>query len=490
MSTTSDAGAAQQSDRGWFRRLRKPILSGWAGTTLEFFDFQIYALAAALVFNRIFFPELDPALGMLSSFGTYAVGFFARPIGAIFFGWLGDKKGRKLVLVVTIGMMGVSTMLIGLLPDYHQVGILAPILLLLLRVVQGLGAGAELAGATVFLAEFAPKRKRGIVSAFVALGTNSGTLLASFTWLLLAMMPEDMLLSWGWRIPFVASILVTLFTLYIRRHLDETPVFKSIEEQEAVKQIEAETAARAEQIEEARKPLGEILRKGWKTFLLAMMLRIGESGTTYLYQTFLVGYIATTLLMDRSIASAGVMVASLLGFITVPLFGLLADKYGRRIIYRYVSLFQALFAFPALAFLQTTSVASVMLALIGGMSIGMLGMYAVQSSYLPEMFGSRYRYTGLAAAKEIGALVSGGIAPVVATGLLAWFSNSWIPIAVYISVLALIAFVATFIAPETVGRDLTRESDAVDDPDYAGRSSAEVLAELDQPIPTPEGGHR
>ena len=480
MSTTSDIPAQQQSDSGWLKRLKKPILSGWAGTTLEFFDFQIYALAAALVFNKIFFPDIDPALGLLASFGTYAVGFFARPIGAIFFGWLGDKRGRKLVLVVTIGMMGVSTMLIGLLPDYSHVGILAPILLLLLRVVQGLGAGAELAGATVYLAEYAPRRKRGVVAAFVALGTNSGTLLASFTWLLLATMPEEQLLSWGWRIPFLLSIFVTLFTIYIRRHLDESPVFKSVEEEEAKQLLHTQTITvdAVKEVEDARKPLVEILRNGWKPFLIAMMLRIGESGTTYLYQTFLVGYIATTLLMDRSVASAGVMVASLLGFITVPVFGWLADKYGRRIIYRYVALFQGLFAFPALAFLQTTSVAAVMLALIGGMSIGMLGMYAVQSSYLPELFGVRYRYTGLAAAKEIGALISGGIAPVVATALLAWYSNSWVPIAVYIALLSSIAFIGTFLAPETVGRDLTREQDATDDPDYQGKSSREVLAEL------------
>lgn len=446
-STTTAQGSAQPTDQHWFRRLRRPIVSGWAGTTLEFFDFQIYALASALVFNRIFFPNLTPAVGLLSSLGTYAIGFFARPFGALFFGWLGDRKGRKLVLVLTIGLMGISTMLIGLLPTYSAVGILAPILLLALRIVQGFGAGAELAGATVFLAEYAPPKKRGLVSAVVALGTNSGTLLAASCWMLLATLPEEALLSWGWRIPFVASVLVTVFALYIRRHLHETPVF--------------EAAAQSGKPDIERRPLKELVAGGKKAFLLAVALRIGESGTTYLYQTFLVGYIATTLLMDRSVATLGVMIASLVGFLTVPLFGALADRYGRRLVYRWVSGFQMAFAFPALAFLQTSTVWAIVLVFIGGMSIGMLGMYAVQSSYLPELFGNRYRYTGLAAAKEFGAVVSGGLAPVVAAALLVWLGNAWWAIAAYIVALAAVAFVATFIAPETRGRDLTLEQNAI-----------------------------
>lgn len=435
-------------DEHWFRKLAKPIGSGWAGTTLEFFDFQIYALASALVFNKIFFPELSPAMGLLSSLGTYAVGFFARPAGALFFGWLGDRKGRKLVLVLTIALMGLSTMSIGLLPTYAQIGMLAPIFLLVLRIAQGFGAGAELAGATVFLAEYAPPKKRGLVSAVVALGTNSGTLLASLCWLLLTMLPESALLSWGWRIPFVASILVTLFAVYIRRHIDETPVFEAA----------AESAKLAP---ERRQPLKELLRTGKKAFIVAVGLRIGESGTTYLYQTFLVGYVTTVLLLDRSVSSTGVVIASLLGFATVPLFGWLSDRYGRRIVYRWVAGFQMVFGLPALALLQTHSTAAVFLVLIGGMSIGMLGMYAVQSSYFPELFGNRYRYTGCAAAKEFGAVISGGISPVVAAALLVWFGNAWWLIGTYIAVLAGIAFVTTFFSPETAGRDLLAEENAV-----------------------------
>ncbi len=428
------------------KQLGRAIVSGWAGTSLEYFDFQLYGLAAALVLPQLFFPDIGPAMGLLASFATYAVGFLARPIGAIFFGRLGDKYGRKMVLIVTIALMGTSTLGIGLLPTYAMVGWLAPVLLVILRLAQGFGAGAELAGASVLLAEYAPPHRRGLVGAFVAVGTNTGTLLASGVWLLLAFGGDEWLLDWGWRIPFVASIFVALFALVIRRYLNETPVF--------IAAVEGEP-------EVERTPLRDTWKYGKKAFVANMGLRIAENGPSSVFQSFLLGYIATVLLMDRAIGTQAVFIASLIGFATVPLFGWLSDIFGRRIMYRLIASFQFLWAIPTLLLLQTGNPALMQLALIVGISIGVLGLYSIQGALMPEMFGSRYRYTGLAVSKEFGSIISGGTAPMVCAALLAAFSNSWIPIAVYLMVTTGIGIITTFLIPETKGRDLTLVEDAL-----------------------------
>jgi MFS transporter, MHS family, metabolite:H+ symporter len=428
------------------KELARAIVSGWAGTSLEYFDFQLYGLTAALVLPSLFFPGMDPALGLLSSFATYAVGFLARPLGAIFFGRLGDKRGRKFVLVVTVALMGLSTCGIGLLPTYAQAGVLAPALLIVLRLLQGFGAGAELAGASVLLAEYAPPRRRGLVASFVAIGTNTGTLLASGVWMLLASGSSQWLMDWGWRIPFLASILIAVFALVIRRYLNETPVFEAVTD---------ETPA------EERTPLSDAWRYGRKPFFAAVGLRIAENAPSSIFQSFLLGYIATVMMSDRVIGTQAVFIASIVGFATVPLAGWLSDVCGRRIIYRAISMFQFAWAIPAMLLLNTREPALMMLALIVGISVGVLGLYSVQGAFMPELFGSRYRYTGLAVSKELGSILSGGFAPMIASALLALFSNSWIPIAVYLMIATAIGVVTTFFTPETAGRDLTDSRDAL-----------------------------
>lgn len=208
------------------REFWRAALSCWLGTTMEYADFALYGLAAGIIFGDIFFPEATPVMALLSSFAAYSVGFIARPIGALLFGWIGDRHGRKIVMVITIGLMGVSTMLIGLIPSYAQIGVWAPVCLVILRFSQGLGAGAELSGGTVMLGEYAPVKRRGLVSSIIALGSNSGTLLASLVWLIVLQMDKDTLLSWGWRIPFLCSFLIAATALFIRRHMRETPVFE------------------------------------------------------------------------------------------------------------------------------------------------------------------------------------------------------------------------------------------------------------------------
>lgn len=457
MTATIQVGATQRSSKDLIRT----AVSGWLGTAMEYMDFQLYSLAAAIIFPKIFFPNFDPVVGLLIAFMTYGVGFLARPVGAWFFGRMGDRVGRKKVLVITIMMMGVSTMLIGFLPGYAQIGLAAPIILVFLRLAQGFGAGAELSGASVMLAEYAPPKKRGLIASFVCLGTNSGTLLASGLWVLLTLLPEEALMSWGWRLPFIASIGITLYALWMRRNLKESPVFEAAREQEI-----AAAAAAAAFAAESGTAVGQSVpdvkskRKG-KAFFLAMALRIGESGNSAMIQTFLIGYIVTGLSMDKSVGTFALLIGSFLGFATVPLAGWLSDKVGRRSMYRALSGFQMCFAIPALLMMQSRDPFLVSLALIIGLSVSVLGMFSVQSAYVNELFGSRNRYTQLALAKEIGGVLSGGLAPIIAAGLLALFTNSWWPVAGMMVLYSAVAFVATFFAPETKGRDLTLVEDAV-----------------------------
>ena len=282
-------------------------MSGWLGTAMEFMDFQLYSLAAAIVFNKIFFPNVSPAIGLIAAMATYGVGYVARLAGAIYFGRMGDRIGRKKVLFITIALMGASTTLIGVLPTYAMIGIAAPILLVALRLVQGFGAGAEIAGATVMLAEYAPVKRRGVIASLVSLGTNSGTLAASALWaFLLGVLSEEQLLSWGWRLPFLLSFVLLIFALWLRLNLKESPVFE--ERPDVVDGVALSRAAssrpQAAETHASVLEAGLKQRKG-KAFFLALGLRFGQAGNSGLVQTFLVGYIATTLLVDQVRAHPG-----------------------------------------------------------------------------------------------------------------------------------------------------------------------------------------
>jgi MHS family metabolite:H+ symporter-like MFS transporter len=434
------------------RDLAKAATSGWLGTAMEFMDFQLYSLAAAIVFNELFFPDVSPAIGLIAAMATYGVGYVARLAGAIYFGRMGDRIGRKRVLYLTILLMGASTTLIGVLPTYAQVGILAPILLVALRLVQGFGAGAEIAGATVMLAEYAPVRRRGLIASLVSLGTNSGTLAASALWaLLLAVLSDEQLLEWGWRLPFLLSFVLMIFAVWLRRNLKESPVF---EERPDVVDGRALDRAEASRVLEA----GLNQRKG-KAFFLALGLRFGQAGNSGLVQTFLVGYIASTLLIDRSVPTDAIMYGSLLGFATVPIVGLLGDRFGRRPMYIALSVLTALLAFPLLLLITSGSTVALMLGMILALNIGVLGLFSLESVTMAELFGARTRFTQLALAKEIGGILATAIGPVVAATLTA-VTGSWWPIAAMLVAYSLITLVATVLSPETRGRDLVALEDA------------------------------
>lgn len=438
--------------------LTRAAMSGWLGTAMEFMDFQLYSLAAAIVFNQIFFPEASPAIALIAAMATYGVGYVARLAGAIYFGRMGDRLGRRKVLFITVALMGVSTTLIGVLPTYQMVGITAPILLVVLRLIQGFGAGAEIAGATVLLAEYAPVRRRGLVASLVSLGTNSGTLAASALWaLLLAVLSEEQLLSWGWRLPFLLSFVLMIFAVWIRTNVKESPVFEAradVVDGVALSRDEVESAAAEPVLQAALKQ-----RKG-KAFFLALALRFGQAGNSGLVQTFLVGYVATTLAMDRALATEAIMWGSIAGFATVPLIGMLGDRFGRRSMYTALSLITIAFAFPMMLLVTSGTTTGLMLGMIAGLNLGVLGLFALESVTMAELFGARTRFTQLALSKEIGGILATAIGPVIAASLTA-ATGSWWPIAAMLVVYSLITLVAARLSPETRGRDLVALEDAV-----------------------------
>ena len=319
--------------------LVRAAVSGWLGTALEFMDFQLYSLAAALVFSQLFFAADDAGMAVIGAMATYGVGYVARPVGAWFFGRMGDRIGRKKVLFYTIVLMGLATTLIGVLPTYETAGLLAPALLVALRLLQGLGAGAEISGAGVMLAEYAPTRRRGLIASLVALGTNCGTLFASAIWaLLLVVVTEQQLLDWAWRVPFIASAIVMVFAVWVRFNLKESPVFEArgdVVDGEAVAagEIEDHDAQQAEEVAEFRqaRPLTV------KSVAVAFLLRFGQAGNSGMIQTYLISFMTVFLMLDKQLSTEVVIFSSLAAFVTVPVVGLLGDRFGRKTMYTIMS---------------------------------------------------------------------------------------------------------------------------------------------------------
>ncbi|OOV76362.1 MFS transporter [Enterobacter kobei] len=425
----------------------KAAVSGWLGTALEFMDFQLYSLGAALVFHEIFFPEQSAAMALILAMGTYGAGYIARIVGAFIFGRMGDSIGRKKVLFITITMMGICTTLIGVLPTYAQIGIFAPVLLVTLRIIQGLGAGAEISGAGTMLAEYAPKGKRGIISSLVAMGTNCGTLSATAIWAVMFFaLDREQLLAWGWRVPFLASVVVMIFAIWLRMNLKESPVFEKVND--------AQTA-------QPDTSLGAMVKS--KSFWLATGLRFGQAGNSGLIQTFLAGYLVQTLLFDKAIPTDALMISSILGFISIPLLGWLSDKVGRRLPYIILNISAIILAYPMLSIIVDKSYApgTIMLSIIVIHNFAVLGLFALENITMAEMFGSRNRFTRMAISKEAGGLVAVGFGPVLA-GIFCNMTGSWWPIVAMLVAYSVIGLVSACLMPEVRDRDLSAAEDAAE----------------------------
>ncbi|MDR3413809.1 MAG: MFS transporter [Formivibrio sp.] len=438
--------------------LRRAAWTCSLGSALEYYDFALYSLASALIFGPLFFPEQTPAMALIASFGTYFLGFAVRPLGGIIFGSLGDRLGRKFVLLATVLLMGIASTLIGILPTFATVGYWAPAMLVGLRLLQGLGAGAEQAGAAVLMTEYAPKNKRGYYAALPFLGIQLGTFMATGLYLLLLMGNKDIAHSWLWRVPFLASAAIIAVAVYIRLHLKESPSFAKLE-------------ARKQVID---KPLANLIKHSKKSVLLGIGLRMAENGGSSIYQALAISYLVGVVGLAKTAGTICLLAAVVVGTITIPVAGLLSDKFGRVKVYRGFALFQLLATFPVWwIFSQGNLVASVV-AIAIALGIGTWGMFGAQGAFMPELFGARHRYIGVAVAREVSAVIAGGIAPLVGSAIIAWVVAShggdkasgiqaWFPIAIYLALLTLMTCITTFFIPETCGRDLDHMHDAVQD---------------------------
>lgn len=446
MSSSTNSTTVPESPKVDPEQLKRAVLASSVGSALEYYDFYIYGLATALIFGPLFFQPLGPAGGMIASFGTYAVGFAARPIGGLVFGHLGDKLGRKMILIITIALMGGSSFLIGLLPTYETAGMLGAILLVTLRIFQGLGAGAEQAGATVLISEFAPPKRRGFFAALPFVGIQVGTLLGAGTFALLALAHQDVLHTWLWRLPFLLGAVLILVAVWIRAKLKESPTFEVLEQ---------------EGIEPEKISLGEALRTSRKNILIGIGLRMAENGNSSIYSALLLAFIGTiAVYKGANIGPVGAVVAAVVSIFTVVAFGALSDRLGRVKVYRYAALFQAIIALPGFYLITLGNPWLVILVMAVGIGIGVQGMLGPQCSMLPELFGNAHRYTGVAMSREISAVLAGGIAPMLGAVFLAATNNAWWTIGTYSLVLSLITFATTFVTPETRGRSLVDLADA------------------------------
>ncbi len=428
-------------------QLRRATLASSVGSALEYYDFYIYGLASALIFGPLFFAPLGESGAVIASFATYGVGFAARPFGGIVFGYIGDRFGRKMVLILTIGLMGVASFAIGLLPTFEQAGMLGAGLLVTLRILQGLGAGAEQAGATTLISEVAPRRRRGFFASLPFVGIQAGTLLGAGTFALIALADREVLLGWLWRVPFLASIVLIFVAIFLRLRLKETPVYQELEKHKAV----------------VKNPVSQIWRHSKKNVLIGIGLRMGENGNSSIYSALMVSFLtlpAGVFPGDKFIGPTGLLIAAGFAAIMVVTFGALSDRFGRVPVYRYGALFQAVIALPAFYLVTLGNVTLVWVVMVVGIGLGVQSMLGPQCALLPELFGSQHRFTGVALSRELSAVLAGGFAPMIGVALLAATNHSWLVPALYSLVLASISFITTFYTPETVGRDLLLVEDA------------------------------
>jgi MHS family shikimate/dehydroshikimate transporter-like MFS transporter len=415
-------------------KINSIVFASCLGTIIEWYDFLIYATAAALVFNKAFFPTFDPLAGTLAALGSYAVGFLARPLGGALFGHFGDRLGRKSMLVLTLFIMGLSTFCIGLLPTYASIGVFAPILLILLRVIQGIGLGGEWGGASLMVLEHAPAENRGLYTSFVQIGFPIGLVLATMVFALVSKMPDAEFAAYGWRIPFLVSIVLLAIGIFVRSRIPETPVFERL-------RIRNDLSSN---------PFGEAVGKNTRTFLIAVGLKLSEVSWVYMLTVFVVVYATTKLGLPKPFLLDAVMYAALLELISLPLFGWLSDKIGRRPFFILGALFTIAFAFPLFWMLESKSTALIFTAIVIAMNFGHGMMFGLESCYFPELFGPRVRYSGASFGFQVSAAIGGGFAPIFATAMAGYFGGTT-GVSIMMILLALITLAAALAAHETRG---------------------------------------
>lgn len=416
--------------------LRRTVFASVVGTIAEYYDFFIYGTASALVFNKIFFPEVDPLVGTLAAFSTYAVGFFARPLGGIVWGHVGDRIGRKKALVFTLLLTGLGTFLVGVMPTYQQIGLWAAVILIVVRLIQGFGVGGEQGGAVLLTAEASPPERRGYYASFVQLGSPIAYLIPTALFAVLqARMDDEMFLSWGWRIPFLLSAVVVVVGLYIRLRVPETEAFRAVQEQGGKRPA----------------PLRTLMAEHRREVIGGMAVKFVEAAMFPFYTIFLVTY-ARSQNVDPAVVLDAVIIAIIAEVVMVPLWGRLTDRVGRKTVYLSAAVLNLVLLIPAFYAVQTGNFVVIAALLIAGLAIGHAGTYAPQASYFPELFPSSVRYSGVSVVWQFGAMIASGPFTVIAAALLIAGNNSYVWVAVYVAVLILISVFALMKMPETAVR--------------------------------------
>jgi metabolite-proton symporter len=424
--------------------IKRVLMSSVVGTAIEWYDFFLYATASALVFAKLFFPTFDPVVGTIAAFGTFAVGYLARPFGAIFFGHFGDRIGRKVTLVATLMIMGVATFIIGILPTYETIGVWAPALLILMRFCQGLGVGGEWGGAVLLVVESAPHDKRGFFGSFPQLGVPIGLLLSTGVFALVSNLPNDQFLSWGWRIPFLLSVVLIAIGLFIRLRVIESPVFEEVKATRTV----------------VKAPLVELFKRHPKEIFLALGTRFATDITFNVINVFMLAYGTQQLGLSKSFFLNAILIGCAVELFTLPLFGKLSDRIGRRAVYMMGTVFVALYGFVFFMLVQTRDPMYIILAYIGGLAFSQASVYAVQSTWFAELFGTRVRYTGASLPYQIAGIITSGPAPLISAWLFATYKST-LPIAGYIAITAVLSLVCAYFLAETFRRRLDEDTGEV-----------------------------
>ncbi len=431
---TSDGGLRPRG------QLIRAVIASTVGTTIEWYDFILYGAAAALVFPKLFFPEQDPFVAQMLSFGTFSVGFLSRPLGGIIFGHMGDRKGRKVALVTTLLLMGVTTVLVGLVPTYEQIGMFAPLTLLVLRFLQGIGVGGEWGGAVLLALESGHKGKRGFYASWPQAGVPLGLLLSTGVLALFeGGLSEYDFLTWGWRIPFLLSAILIVVGLLIRANIAETPLFDQIKDEGRV----------------AQSPVGEVVRRNYREILLGAGSRISENACFYVFATYVLSYSQNVLQVERSLILMSINVGAAVAFFTIPLFGILSDFWSRRGVYLAGNLFLLCFAFPYYCLLGSRSTGGIMLASILALAVVHASLYSVQASLIPELFSTRLRYTGSSLSYQLAGPFAGGIAPLICIWLAARYPGQYWPLAAYLILIALVSSACIWRLSETSRKDIS-----------------------------------
>ncbi|WP_142061133.1 MFS transporter [Pseudarthrobacter sp. B4EP4b] len=437
-SAADSSGLQQTPDQR--RQMRRVLWSSYIGSTVEFYDFLVYGTAASLVFGQIFFADLDPLVGTIASFGTLAAGYAARPLGGVIFGHFGDRLGRKQMLILTMMLMGVSSTLIGLLPSQQQIGA-APVILILLRIIQGIALGGEWGGATLMALEHSTSRRRGLSVAIVNAGAPTGAVLAAGIMGVFSLLPQDQFLSWGWRIPFLISAVLVAVALWVRLGVHESPIFQ-----------QAQEAAKLEAPTKKPVPLIEVLRHP-KGVLLSGLAGIAPLAIQSLMATFALTF-AILGGTDRSVALFAAAIASVVNMVTLPLFGALSDRLGRRPVLAGGLITAAVLAYPIFSMIGSGNTAMVFTGYFLGYGLVVAALMGTLSSFISEQFSTTSRYTGASLGYQLGATLGAGFAPLIAANLLTVGGPNATLVAIFVGALAVVSGLAVLATRESFRKDL------------------------------------